>query len=151
MWELVIQMLGKVGINVKTSLENDYGTFITKVFGGQYDGFGQGASTFYIDPMDYLGPYYRADSLRNFSKVKDPELVSKIEKIESSRDEKEIKQQFLDVQNYLGEKMYFVPLVVGPGFEAFQPKVRNAPDYVGLNSYSYGIGAEMLPYTWKDV
>ncbi len=150
MWELIMQMLSKVGINLTVKMVDWNNVMVPQVWAGKFDGISANVTSAYVDPTDYLGPFVRKNSPRNFSKVEDLNLEAKIDKMESSLDEKDLRRQIVDIQNYLDQKMYWVPLVSAVGLTLYQPYIRNAVEYHTLLGGYTGTGTEQLPYVWLD-
>lgn len=153
--DLVVSMLKEIGVNLEVKSVDLQAVYSPQVQQGKYDGLAnigvQGAP----DPLDSLGPLWRASATRNFSKINDPELEGLLDKAEAAKDEKEARQRILEVQNYLNEKMYFIPMTGGSGgsFHAYAPKVKNGAEYttLGTEGTMVGDGPERISNMWKDV
>ncbi len=155
MWEeLLIQMLAKVGIKVEMQTADFVTVYIPQVQAGKFDGWAMGFASGSADPIDYLSTFYRSSSPRNFARLKDPVLEAKLDKMESTLDEKAFRQEILDVQNYMNEKMYVIPYKGGQGGvgSGYAPKVRNAYEYYNAHNAIglAAIGPELLAHVWID-
>lgn len=146
--EITAQMLSKVGIRVQI-VEDDYASvYNTQTRQGNYDGFALCSNTG-TDPGDFLENFFLPNGTSNFSRVNDQELVARIQDIQSTLNVNERREKILNVQNYLGEKMYFVPLEssAGPIFNVYSPTLRGLDQYPVISPY--GAGQESVPHWWR--
>lgn len=149
--ELILQMLGKIGIKLDAAVE-DYGSvFIRGAFVGKFDGMAQIANQVYFDPVIYLLNLYTPGSPINRGQVNDPEVTKKVGDIMGEQDANRRKQMIRDFQTYIVDKMYYVPTVFGAlKITFYQPNVKGALQYWNNVEGTYGAGAGQLPYIWKD-
>jgi peptide/nickel transport system substrate-binding protein len=146
--EIAAQMLSKIGIRTQI-VEDDYASvYNTQTRQGNYDGFALVSNTG-TDPGDFLENFFLPDGTSNLSRVNDPELVARIQDIQSTLNVDERREKILNIQNYLGEKMYFVPLQssAGPVFNIYSPNLRGLDQYPVISPY--GAGQESVPYWWR--
>ncbi len=142
---LVAQHLREIRINLRTTIE-DYGTvFLRSTIPGNFRGMAAIQQSL-GEPGNYLSAMYLPSSPRNSGKINDPRLTDLVTTINANTNREERRQQILDVQDYLAERMYNVPLPNGPVLTAYQPSVRNV-----LEFQSQGVSAsiDQVPYYWK--
>jgi peptide/nickel transport system substrate-binding protein len=146
--EAIIPFLRAVGISTETKQES-YADYITRTFVGDLNGMAFALETPFSDPDEYLHAMYHPDGVRNHSKIDDPELTAMIEAQSIETDVDRRIEMVHDIQRYLSDKMYYVPLVVfgAPGLNVTQPWVRNVGVY---QTASFGAGTEGLVYIGLD-
>lgn len=146
--ELVPQYLSKVGIKLNTIVDDYASAYVTKTFRGDFDGLAflyQG----FPQPDDYLTSMYTPGASRNHSKVNDAPLVARINDIQATRDDAQRTQKILDIQNYLGEQMYYVPAVYdsGPIWNGSLPQLKDSANWLTSRSGGYSVG---YSHWWLD-
>lgn len=113
------------------------------VFFGNYDGVFFGLQSGFNDPHDYLFNPLHSASQRNHAGVNDPQLDALIDKEQSTINADERVKIVRDIQRYVMEKMYYIPMFIGPNYTFLQPWVRNYYQRRG-----YGAGAESFLDMW---
>ncbi len=116
------------------------GTFL-----GNFEGVFYGLETPFQEPHDYFFTMYHSRSRRNHSGVSDPDLDRMIDEQARSMVVAERLRRAHDLQRYLMERLYYVPLAVGDAFTALQSRVRGYH-----HSATYGAGAECFAQLWLD-
>ncbi len=142
---LAAQHLREIRITLRTTIE-DYGTvFLNSTIPGNFRGMAAIQQSL-GEPGNYLSAMYLPASLRNSGKINDPRLTDMVTTISANTNREERRQQILDVQDYLADRMYNVPLPNGPVLTAYQPSVRNVLDF-----QSQGVTSpiDQIPYYWK--
>ena len=141
----VPQQLREIKIILRTTVE-DYGSvFLDKTIPGNFRGLASVVQSL-GEPGNYLTAMYLPTSARNSGKINDPRLTEMVTTINSNTNREERRQQILDVQDYLADRMYNVPLPNGPLLTGYQPAARNVLEY-----HSQGASAtvDQVPYYWK--
>ncbi|MCC7088766.1 MAG: ABC transporter substrate-binding protein [Chloroflexi bacterium] len=146
--ELVMQMLAKIGINLTAKLDDYSSVYLPKTFGGgDFDGLAmiyQGFS----NPLDYFAAMYLPGSPRNQSRIDDPQLTERIQKLLQNLDAASRTEEVLSIQSYLTEKMYNIPAMYdsGPSYTVYQGNIRGLGDNFVSRS---GPGFVQDPVIWK--
>jgi peptide/nickel transport system substrate-binding protein len=146
--ELVQQMLGKIGIKLAAKLDDYASVYLPKTFGGgDFDGLAMIYQGF-ANPLDYFSAMYIPGSPRNQSRVDDPQLTQRIQKVVQNLDAKARTDEVLSVQNYLAEKMYNIPAMYdsGPSYTAWQANIKGLGQQFISRS---GAGFVQDPIIWK--
>lgn len=147
--ELVMQMLGKIGIKLTAKLDDYASVYIPKTFGGgDFDGLAmiyQGFS----NPLDYYSAMYIPGSPRNQSRIDDPPLTDRIQKLIQNLDAKSRTEEILSIQSYLAEKMYNIPAMydAGPSYTVWQSNIKGMGNHFVSRS---GEGFNQIPILWKS-
>jgi peptide/nickel transport system substrate-binding protein len=140
--ELMVQMLTKIGVNLQLTVDDYQGVYVPRTRQGNYDGMAFIPYGTYFEPGEVLTGMYLTGGNRNNSVlsglIQDAELENKIKAIESNLNENTRKQQILDIQNELAQKMYFVPTQAGaaPTVNAFHPYMNNVLEFKTLGGIS---------------
>ena len=145
-------LLGEAGVTVK-EVPEEYGVYISKTFGrGEFQGMTFGLESVFSD----IGAYWQnmfyprdAGGARNHSSVSDTVLVDRIKKMLALTDTEEIRQENFELQKYVSEEMYYVPVVTPIEFAARQPRLKGVFNRTGPTTYA--IGTEGALKTWIDV
>ena len=142
---LVAQHLREIKIILRTTVE-DFGEAYSK---GTVPGNFRGMASIWQslgEPGNYLAAMYLPSSSRNSGRINDPRLTDTVTAIQANTNREERRQQILDVQDYLAEQMFNVPLPNGPALTAYQPTARNVAEYAG-----HGVAAavDQIPLYWK--
>ena len=114
-------------------------------FFGQYYGVFYGLATPFQEPHDYLFNMYHSRSRRNHAGIADPELDRMIDDQARTLNGDARLRKVHDIQRYLNERLYYIPLAVGDAHTALQPRVRRY-----FHSATYGLGAETFAGLWLD-
>jgi peptide/nickel transport system substrate-binding protein len=134
-------LLKEAGVTVNEAGE-EYGVYISKTFGrGEFDGFTFGLESVFSDVAAYWeNMFYPRDAGggRNHSSVSDAELVTNIKKMLESQDLDELNKQSFDLQKYVSDKMYYVPVVTPVEFAARQPNLKGVLNSTGPTTYAVG-------------
>ncbi|MFA7249418.1 MAG: ABC transporter substrate-binding protein [Dehalococcoidia bacterium] len=142
---LVAQHLREVKIILRTTVE-DYGAvFLGSTMPGNFRGLASIALSL-GEPGNYLSAMYLPTSSRNSGRINDPRLTEMVTAIGANTNREERRQQILDVQDYIAERMYNVPLPNGPVLTAYQPGARNVLEY---QSQGVSSAVDQIPYYWK--
>ena len=142
---LVVQQLRDVKIILRTTVEDYSAVFLGNTMPGNFRGMASIALSL-GEPGNYLSAMYLPGSLRNSGKINDPHLTDLVTAISANTNREERRQQILDVQDYLAERMVNVPLPNGPVLTGYQPAARNVLDYQSQGASS---AVDQLPYYWK--
>jgi ABC-type transport system substrate-binding protein len=143
-------MLGQAGISVQ-EVPEEYGVYITETFRGQFDGMAWGLESVFSDIAAYwTNMFYPEDAGggRNHSSIDDPELVSRIQAMVQSQDLEEIQEMNFDLQRYVTERMYYVPVITPVEFNARHTRLRGVVNTDGPTTYA--VGTESAMWTWID-
>lgn len=89
---------------------------------------------------------YLPASPRNAGRINDARVTALVTAIAANTNADERRHQILDVQDYLAERMYNVPLPNGPALTAYQPASRNVLAY---QSHGVADAVDQLSYYWK--
>lgn len=138
-------MLKDVGVNVK-EVPEEYGSYISTTFVGQFDGLGFSLESVFSDIAAYwTNMFYPRDAGggRNHSSVNDPTLQANIKKMLQAQSTDEIHAQNFELQKYTSEKMYYVPMVTPVEFAARSPKLKGVVNTTGPTTYALGTEATM--------
>ncbi len=137
--EAVVPMVNAVGVKAQ-SIVDDYGSYISDIFyKGNLTGMAYALETVFADPDEYLFAMYHPDGPRNHSHIDDPDLTQMIEDQATETDLDERVRKVQDIEKYVSDKMYYVPLVVyGVGaIGVYHPWVLNVGVW-GLASFAGG-------------
>jgi len=148
MSELIVQYLGRVGINVR-AVEEDYNSvFIPQTARGEFNGLMWIPQT-RVDPFAYLETQYLITTNKIYGRWNDAQLRDRVRQIQTMVDPDRLRREIRGIHNELLKKMYVVPMPYGAGltFTAYQPWVRNAVEY---QTFGQGWPSECLPYYWLD-
>jgi peptide/nickel transport system substrate-binding protein len=145
--EATAGMLNQAGFNTNIVVQ-DYarewiaagGTFL-----GTYQGVFYGLQTPFTDPHDYLFNMLSSGSARNHAGINDPRLDEMLRDEESTLNEDERVRKVHDIQRYVMERMYYIPVAVGNAYIAMHPWVQNFQF-----SATYGAGVETYAKVWVD-
>jgi peptide/nickel transport system substrate-binding protein len=144
-------VLGQVGIRV-SEVPQEYGEYITTTFvDGPPSGFAWGLESVFTDVGMYLANMFRPKDQgggRNHSSVDDPELVSMIEDMLRETDLDVLNEKNYEIQRYVSDMMYYIPVVTPNEAGARQPWVKNAPNTTGPTTYA--VGTEGALKIWKE-
>ncbi len=147
--ELILQSLGRVGINLEGKAQ-EVTDYLRTTAVGNFDGMAYAAMATNMDPGDYLFQTYSRNHPFNRGKVNDPEAERKIGDIMSTLDVNQRKQMIRDFQTWIVDKMYYVPGTSGAiRLTFYQPNVKNAVEYMNYPDL-YGSQSGQVPYVWKD-
>lgn len=144
-------LFDQVGIGVR-EVPEEYGQYISTTFAGQFDGMAFGLESVFSDiGAYYTNMFFPRDSGggRNHSSVDDPELVSRIQDMLRLQDVEELRQANFELQRYLAEQMYYVPVVTPVEFAARSPQLKGLLNTSGPTTY--GLGTESVRTAWLDV
>ncbi len=148
MSELIVQYLGRVGINVR-AVEEDYNSvFIPQTARGEFNGLMWIPQT-RVDPFAYLETQYLITTNKIYGRWNDPPLRDRVRQIQALVDPDRLRREIRAIQSDLLKRMYVMPMQygAGPTFVVYQPWVRNAVDY---QTFGQGWPSECLPYYWLD-
>ncbi len=135
----------KAGIKFKIQVM-EYAEFLTKPYVAKYEGAsyipgGPGAA----DPGEYLQLLWHPSSeLYNTSHVNDPFVTKIIDEQSRILDETKRKKMIQDLQLYLAEKMYYVPLPGPLGYTLVNARVRG---YMPTTTQN---GGDVWRYVWIE-
>ena len=131
--EFLASALADIGIDV-TIVNVEYGTYITAIPRGEFDGMAHNAQSFFTDP-DAVGSFFLPASPRNASHVDDPFLTDLLDRQRVELDPVARKELWDEIQRYMAEQLYYVNPVAVPVDFGWQPYLLN-----------YGLKAD-----WNDV
>ncbi len=130
--ELTQGYLAQIGVNLTLSVTDYRGVYVPEIRNkGNFDGIAQLFYGVFQDPGEFFGAMYLPTGNRNNSRVEDSALVDMINAVESDLDNESRTAKVIDVQNYLADQMYYVPIQAGaaPVAVAYSGRMRNALDY----------------------
>lgn len=147
--ELVQQFCAQIGVDLQI-VDEDYASVYQPLTAakGEFDGVShipRGAGA-----RGQFESYYLKGGTRNNAHIDDATLTDKIKTMLGNRDGEGARKQMLDIQQYLNEKMYLIPMQLGAAgdYVGYHPKVRGITDYQVVN---FDQPNETLPYVWKAV
>jgi ABC-type transport system substrate-binding protein len=131
----------------------EYGVYIAKTFGrGDFQGFTFGLESVFSDVAAYwTNMFYPRDAGggRNHSSVNDTTLVDRIRAMLQIQDLDELNAENFELQKYVSEKMYYVPVVTPVEFAARQATLKGVLNDSGPTTYA--VGTEGALTNWLDV
>ncbi len=145
--ELLQQFLSPIGINLTLDIADYRGVYVPEIRNkGNFDGLAQLFYGVFQDPGEFFGAMYLPTGNRNNSRVEDAVLNGMINDVESDLDNESRTAKIIDVQNYLADQMYYVPIQAGasPTADAYSGRMRNVLDYI-----SWDAGKNQT-YFWID-
>jgi peptide/nickel transport system substrate-binding protein len=144
-------MLKQAGVTVKDVPEEYFSVYGPKTFAGQFDGFALGLESVFSD----LGAYWtnmfyprNAGGGRNHSSVNDTTLNERIKKMLALQDVEALRKEGFELQKYLSEKMYYVPVINPVEYTARQPKLKGVVNTQGPTTYA--LGTEGILTNWFE-
>jgi ABC-type transport system substrate-binding protein len=144
-------LLSEAGITVR-EVPEDYSIYISKTFGrGEFEGFTFGLESVFSDVAAYwTNMFYPRDAggARNHSSISDQTLQDRIAAMLQLQDVEELRQENFELQKYVSENMYYVPVVTPVEFAARQPTVKGVANRTGPTTY--GLGTESSLLLWLD-
>ncbi|MGH2587767.1 MAG: ABC transporter substrate-binding protein [Dehalococcoidia bacterium] len=145
--EATAGMLNQSGFNAQIVTQDYLREYISagQTFFGNYEGTFYGLQTPFTDPHDYLFSMLDSASQRNHAGIQDPRLEEMLQDEERTLDEAARVKKVQDIQRYVMEQMYYVPVAVGDNYIATQPWLKNYQ-----YSATYGTGTENYPTIWLD-
>jgi hypothetical protein len=90
-----------------------------------------------------------AGGARNHSSVSDAQLVTDIQAMLALQDVEELRDKNFELQRYVSNLMYYVPVVTPVEFGARQPTLKGALNDSGPTTYA--VGTEGSLRNWLDV
>jgi peptide/nickel transport system substrate-binding protein len=145
--EVVQAQLKKIGVDASIKMQ-EYSAYIGTTFRGQFEGGNTivfGLETPFTEPHDFLFNHYHPKGTRNRVGVNDTKLTEMIDKQVRTLDKADRKKQIYDIQRYLAEQMYVVPVASGYRAMGYQSYIRDA-----YPRSDYGLGSEVIPKLWID-
>jgi ABC-type transport system substrate-binding protein len=145
--ELIHAQLKRAGFDVELRMV-EYSAYISTYFSGKFEeGMVWGLQSTFQEPHDYLFNMLHSKGARNHAHVNDPDLDQLIERQAQILDVNERKKVILEIQRYLGEKMYYVP---GPGRFYYWAVQQYVGGYYPYATNEYGYGGVMVPRVWLN-
>ena len=145
-------LLGEVGVNV-SEVGEEYGVYIAKTFGrGEFEGFTFGLESVFSDVAAYwTNMFYPRDAGggRNHSSVSDTTLNDRIRAMLQLQDLDELNAENFELQKYVSNMMYYVPVVTPVEFGARQAHLKGVLNDSGPTTYA--VGTEGALTNWLDV
>jgi len=147
--EALSSMLADIGIELKLEEVTREG-YISVIRGYPWDKpdtphTGLLIGLIYWVAVDNLWDYTHSTSVRNRSAINDPKLDAMLEEQRRTVDVAKRQQIVRDIQTYLVDKMYMLPLPTGPHAEVHQPYVK------GFYFKTYGwYDAEVMRDAWME-
>jgi ABC-type transport system substrate-binding protein len=134
-------LLQEAGVTVR-EVPEEYGVYISKTFGrGEFEGFTFGLESVFSDIAAYWTNMFfprDAGGARNHSSVSDQQLQDNIRRMIQSQSLDEIREQNFELQRYVSDQMYYVPVVTPVEYDANQPNVRGIVNATGPTTYAVG-------------
>src|SRR5207253_1818892 len=97
-------------VGVKTTVDTqDYASQYIKTYLGDFDSGAVMLSDGQSDPADYIELWFGSTSVRNASRVNDPDVDRQLADIQGTFNAQERTKKLKDMQQYLDDKMYNVP------------------------------------------
>jgi peptide/nickel transport system substrate-binding protein len=145
--EATAGMLKEGGFNTQVLTQDYLREYIDArgTFFGTYEGLFYGLQTPFTDPHDYLFNMNHPGSARNHAGVDDPRLTAMIDDEQGTIDEAARVKKVQDIQRYMMEQLYYVPIAVGYAYQFQQPWMRRR-----YYSSTYGFGTESDLDCWID-
>ena len=139
-------LLQEVGVSVQ-EVPEEYGVYISKTFGrGEFQGFTFGLESVFTDiGLYWANMFYPRDAGggRNHSSVSDATLQQRIKDMLALQDVDEIREANFELQRYVSEKMYYVPVVTPVEFAARTPRLKGVVNDSGPTTYAVGTEAAL--------
>lgn len=145
--EATAGMLKEAGFNPTIIVQDYLREYIAagQTFFGNYQGVFYGLQTPFTDPHDYLFNMLHSASARNHAGIKDPQLEKMIDDEAVTLNEAERVKRSHDIQRFVMQKMYYIPVAVGDAYVAVQPWLKNF-----RYSANYGYPTEVFSELWID-
>jgi len=145
-------LLSEVGVRVR-EVGEEYGVYISKTFGrGEFEGFTWGLESVFSDVGAYWSNmFYPRDAGggRNHSSVSDATLVERIRAMLQIQDLDELNAENFELQKYVSNEMYYVPVVTPVEFAARQSRLKGVMNVTGPTTYAVGTEGSLM--NWLDV
>jgi len=139
-----------VGIRAQDRPEDYISQYVPNTFTkGEFDGMAFGLESVFSDVgLYFTNMFYPRDAGggRNHSAVNDQTLVDMIQRLTEEQDLDAIRQQSFEIQQYVSDKMYYVPLITPVEFTGRQAWVKNVQNTTGPTTY--GVGTESAMHAW---
>ena len=144
-------LLQEIGLNIN-EVGEEYGVYISKTFGrGEFEGFTFGLESVFSDVAAYwTNMFYPRDAGggRNHSSVADATLNDRIKAMLQLQDLDEIRNESFELQKYVSDQMYYVPVVTPVEFAARQNYLKGVVNDTGPTTYA--VGTEAALTNWLD-
>ena len=117
---------------------------------GNFDGMAWGLQSNFTDVVAYLSVSFLPfgeGGYRNMSRVNDPELVAKVEEMARQSDVESVRERSADIQRYVSDMMYYVPVINGIDYAVSQGWGSTAINSTGPAG-GYGLGTESSMWGW---
>jgi ABC-type transport system substrate-binding protein len=145
-------LLQEVGVSVR-EVGEEYGVYIAKTFGrGEFEGFTFGLESVFSDVAAYwTNMFYPRDAGggRNHSSVTDATLNDRIKAMLQLQDLDELNAENFELQKYVSDMMYYVPVVTPVEFAARQARLKGVLNSSGPTTYAVGTEGSLM--SWLDV
>lgn len=142
-------LLKEAGVTVK-EVGEEYGVYIANTWGkGEFDGMAFGLESVFSDVAAYWSNmFYPRDAGggRNHSSINDATLTDRIKKMLALQDIEELRQESFELQKYVSDKMYYVPIVTPVEFGARKKTLKGAVNTSGPTTYA--LGTESSLHLW---
>jgi peptide/nickel transport system substrate-binding protein len=145
--ELVQQYCAEIGVELELVADDYSSVYVNRIARqGEFDGLAhipRGAGA-----LSQFDIYYFPNGIRWNARVDDATVRDMITKMMQERDVEKTRLAVINLQQYLNDKMYLVPMQLGASgiYTGYQPNIRNALDYQVTNNTQ---GARTAPYLWK--
>ncbi len=81
------------------------------------------------------------------SRVDDPDLVARIQDMTRQEDVEAVREKSADIQRYISDMMYYVPVINGIDYAVGHPWGSTALNSTGPSG-TYGLGTETSMWGW---
>ncbi|HEY8491571.1 MAG TPA: ABC transporter substrate-binding protein, partial [Dehalococcoidia bacterium] len=145
-------MLRGIRVTVDQVAEDYISQYFPNTFlKGPADGFAWGLESTYSDVAQYVTNMYLPRDQgggRNHSNIQDPTLVSMVRDLIQELDAEEFQKKLFEIQRYVSDKMYVVPVIAPWEYTARQPWLKGAVNVTGPTTYA--VGTESTMWVWLD-
>jgi peptide/nickel transport system substrate-binding protein len=145
-------MFKDIGVEVEQVAEDYIGQYFPNTFlKGPSNGFAWGLESTYSDVAQYMTNMYLPRNQgggRNHSNIQDEALVSMVRNLIQEQDSEEFQKKLFDIERYVSDKMYIVPVITPWEYTARQPWLKGAVNVSGPTTYA--VGTESTMWVWLD-
>jgi peptide/nickel transport system substrate-binding protein len=141
--QLVLKFLKDVGVNARLD-QREYGSFIASCLVGKFDSMQYGPQTSFLEPDNYLYPYYSPGEPKNQSHVNDPVLTDMIVRQRRTIDIPKRREVIAEIQRHIAKQQYYLAVPSAVLIAVWDGAVKNYGPNLG---YDYG---GRLAAAWLD-
>lgn len=149
--EALVPMLQNAGFRLDVKVDDYRSVWQPTSWAGKVRGLVYGLGAAFTDPDEVFNYLFGPDSSRNHMRVRDPQLLSLMEKQRQQLDVQERRKTVIEIQRYAADKMYFVPV---ESRTYSQKEVAHSfvqgYEHWRVPSGSYGGATESLMHLWLN-